>query len=57
MNIATMNRADLEFAIVENDDLYRSLDEARLLAGGYSDEELRAAITAWIAAGDECANA
>lgn len=55
MNLADMTRADLEIAIIENDVLYRSFDEPRLLAGGYSDNELRAVITEWIAAGDECA--
>ena len=31
-----------------------TLDEARLLAAEYTDDELRAAVTAWVAAGDEC---
>lgn len=48
----TTSREDLEFAIIENDDLYRSLDEQRFLDGGYTTEELREAVTAWIAADD-----
>lgn len=55
--IANMNRAELEVEILADDSLYASLDEARLLSGGYSDDELRAAVEAWILAGDECGGA
>jgi hypothetical protein len=53
INEAT-SRADLEATIVGDASLYASFDEARLLNSGYSDDELRAGITAWIEAGDEC---
>ena len=51
------SRDDLEFAIIDDRDLYSSLDEQRFLNNGYTDSELRAAIVAWIEAGDECAAA
>ena len=51
------SRADLEAAIVGDADLYAQFDEGRLLAGGYSDDEMRETIISWIAAGDECASA
>jgi len=55
MLIATATRAELEFAIIENDDLLARFDWARLATpGGYSDDELRETISAWIADGDEC---
>ena len=50
----TMDRADLEWAIIEHDIL--PTDAAgcdRIAAMG--DEELRAVVLAWIEAGDECA--
>lgn len=47
-------REDLEFAIIENDDLYQSINEQRFLNNGYTTEELREIITKWIEEGDEC---
>ena len=49
------SRADLEAAIVNDANLYAQFNEKRLLADGYSTEELRQIIEAWILAGDECA--
>lgn len=61
MDIAKINRADLEVAVLENDSLEASLDADRFYgrngASKYTDDELRAAISAWIADGDECASA
>lgn len=47
------SRADLELAVLAERELYDSLDEARLLNGGYSDRELYEAIQAWIEEGSE----
>jgi hypothetical protein len=53
MNIATMDRAALEFALIENDILpMDAADIARVNA--MSDDDLRALVAEWIAAGDEC---
>ncbi len=49
------SREDLQVAIINNADLYRSFDERRFLNDEYTNDELRAAITDWIEAGDECA--
>jgi hypothetical protein len=50
----TMDRADLEMAIIEHDIL--PTDAAGCDAiGAMGDEELRAVVLAWIEAGDECA--
>lgn len=49
------SRNDLEAVICNDKDLYRQFDEARLLADGYTTDEMRAIVTAWIEAGDECA--
>ena len=50
----TMTRPELECLIIGEPTLFATLDEARLLAAEYTDDELRAAVTAWVAAGDEC---
>lgn len=49
------SRQDLEVAILSDQDLYDSFDEAKLLDGKYTDDEMRAVIVAWIESGDECA--
>lgn len=54
MFVPTMTRPELECLIIGEPTLFATLDEARLLAAEYTDDELRAAVTAWVAAGDEC---
>ena len=54
--ISQMNRAELEMEIIRNKSLYAMFDEARLMDGQYSDDELRAVIQQWIEACDECAS-
>lgn len=55
MILASMTRADLEVAILEDDIL--PCDAAGLEAiGRMTDDELRAAVQSWIEAGDECAD-
>lgn len=49
------SREDLQIAILNNADLYRSFDERRFLNDEYTNEELHAVIAAWVEAGDECA--
>ncbi len=49
------SREDLETAIVTEDGLYEQFDEAKLLSGDYSREELLGGIVRWIEAGDEAA--
>lgn len=51
------SREDLEAAIINDAGLYRQFDETKLLNDGYSTDELRQAVVAWIEAGDECAAA
>jgi hypothetical protein len=51
----TTSRADLEFAIISERDLYNSINEARFLNGRYTDAELLTIIQGWIVSGDECA--
>jgi hypothetical protein len=51
----TTSRQALEAVILENDSLYKQLDEQRLLNKGYTTEELCTAVVSWIEAGDECA--
>ena len=53
MNLATMTRAELEAEIITNESLYAMFDEARLLAGEYTTEEMRAIVAAWIEEGSE----
>jgi len=50
--IEDMNRDELETAIIcdTDDDLYRKLDEPKFLDHGYTVEELRAILKAWILA-------
>jgi len=47
-------RTELEAVIIGDDQLYRTFDEARLLNDGYTTEEMREIVVAWISAGDEC---
>lgn len=54
MFVPTMTRPELECLIIGEPTLYATLDESRFLDAGYSDDELRAAVTAWVSAGDEC---
>ena len=49
------SREDLEMAIIDDRDLYYSLDETKFLNGDYSTAELLVAIQTWIEAGNECA--
>lgn len=51
----TTSREDLQCAILSENDLYRQFDETKFLDDGYTTEELRAAVIAWIEAGDETA--
>jgi hypothetical protein len=53
----TTSLEDLQVIILNEDALYRSLDEARFLSDGYSADELRETVVSWIEAGDECAAA
>lgn len=53
MTVAAMTRADLEVAILEQDDLM-GLTEKQI--GAMTTEELRAHVQAWVEAGDECAH-
>jgi hypothetical protein len=55
MQLETMSRGDMEMAVIEEDGLYSRFDEAQLLAGGYTDEEMRQVIGQWIEDGDETA--
>ena len=50
-----MDRAEMQCEIMNERTLFAMVNEDRFLADGYSDDELRAIITAWVAAGDECA--
>lgn len=52
---STTSRTDLEVAIINDAGLYAKFDEKRLLADGYTTEEMHAIIVAWIESGDECA--
>ena len=55
MDVDTCSRSDLEMAIIEYDIL--PCDMAGLKAiGEMTTEELRAAVSVWILAGDECGN-
>ena len=56
MNIAHMNRTELEVAILENDILPTNTKEGIAAIIAMTDDEIRAAIGAWILANDECAN-
>lgn len=51
----TMDRADLEMAIVENDIMPTATEADCALFSVLNDEALRAIVIAWIEAGDECA--
>lgn len=55
MYLPTATRADMEAEILGNDSLYAAFDEGRLMAGDYTDAEMRAIIQKWIEAGDETA--
>lgn len=60
MTMITENttRNELEEIIVCGEkSLYNQFDEQRFLNGGYTTEELRTTVIAWIASGDECAKA
>ena len=54
--ISEMTRSEMEVAIIADKFLYAQFDERRLLDGGYSDEQMREVMQAWVEAGDECAN-
>lgn len=53
----TTTRDELETAICCDKSLYAQFDEAKLLNGDYSMDELRQIVTDWIISGDECAAA
>ncbi len=57
MILASMTRADLEVAILEDEILDVQSAAGLEAIGRMSTEELRAAVQAWIEAGDECASA
>ena len=54
MFVPTMTRPELECFIIGERSLFAMFDEARLLAAEYTDDELRAVVGEWVAAGDEC---
>ena len=54
MMVSKMDRADLEIAIFENDILPCNDSAALEAMAALSDDELRAAVNAWVEAGDEC---
>ncbi len=54
MFVPTMTRPELECLIIGERSLFAMFDEARLLAAEYTDDELRAVVGEWVAAGDEC---
>jgi len=54
MFVPTMTRPELECLIIGERTLFAKFDETRLLDGEYTDDELRATVTEWVAAGDEC---
>ena len=54
MFVPTMTRPELECFIIGERTLFAMFDEYRLLAAEYTDDELRAVVTEWVAAGDEC---
>jgi hypothetical protein len=47
------SRSDLEVIILDNDELYKSFDENKLLNGLYTTQELLDKITEWIESGNE----
>ena len=49
------SREELQCAILNESDLYKQFDEPTFLNDGYTTEELRNAVIAWIMAGDETA--
>ncbi len=51
--INAMTQADLEMAIIADADLYARFDEARLLSGGYTRDEMIAIMQLWIEEGTE----
>lgn len=54
MSIERMNKAELMDAIlIDCEELYNSLDEQKFLSGGYSEDELRNKLAAWIINGSE----
>ena len=57
MNVDTCSRNDLEAAILENDILPCDTSEQCAAVSAKSTDELRAIVSAWVAAGDECAGA
>jgi len=57
MDIANMTRGQLEGAIVEHRILPLDTEAQLNAAMALTDDEMRAAIRAWIEAGDECAAA
>ncbi len=57
MLLATMTRADLEVAILEDSILPCDTAADLEAIGRMTDEELRSAVQSWIEAGDECASA
>ena len=48
------SRTELEGVIVGDGALYAQFNETRLLNDGYTTDEMRQIVMAWIAAGDEC---
>lgn len=57
MILAAMSRADLEVAILEDEILDVNSAAGLEAIGRMTDGELRAAVQAWVEAGDETANA
>lgn len=53
MNIESMTREELEGEIVAEKTLYAMFDEARLLDGSYTIEEMREIVAQWIEEGSE----
>lgn len=50
-----MDRAEMQCQFINEPSLWAMIDEARFLAEGYSDDEMRVIITEWVTAGNECA--
>ena len=46
--IPTATRSELEVEFLVNDDLMAKVDEQKFMASGYSDDELRIIVQAWI---------
>jgi hypothetical protein len=49
------SREDLQCVIINDGELYATVDEAKFLADGYATPELLAIVREFIEAGDECA--